>query len=92
MLSKRTRVKVPHREDTTSQRAGDIILSQVKRFKITGELRKGGDKLPFTKEIRAVKKEDALQHLYSDMGSRHKARKFEINVKQVEELPESEAA
>src|SRR6266571_4054997 len=55
-------------------------MSQVRLFKITGELRKGGDKLPFTKNIRAVKKEDALQHLYSDMGSRHKARSFEITV------------
>jgi len=67
-------------------------VSQVKRFRITGELRKHGDKHPFKKEIRAVKKEDALQHLYSDMGSRHKARKFEINVQQIDELPESEAA
>jgi len=55
-------------------------------------LRKGGENLPFTKDIRALKKEDALQHLYSDMGSRHKARKFEITVKQIEELPEAEAA
>ncbi|TMI34828.1 50S ribosomal protein L18a [Candidatus Bathyarchaeota archaeon] len=67
-------------------------MSQVRRFKITGELRKGGDNLPFRKEIRAIKKEDALQHLYSDMGSRHKARKFEITIKQIEELPEPEAA
>jgi len=51
-------------------------------------LRKGGDNLPFRKEIRAIKKEDALQHLYADMGSRHKARKFEITIKQIEELPE----
>jgi large subunit ribosomal protein LX len=67
-------------------------LSQVKRFKIIGELRKGGDNLPFSKDIRAVKKEDALQHLYSDMGSRHKARRFEITIKRIEELPETEAA
>ncbi len=66
-------------------------MSQVSRFKITGELRKGGENLPFTKDIRAVKKEDALQHLYSEMGSRHKARRFEITIKQIEELPEAEA-
>ena len=63
----------------------------MKHYKITGELRKGGDKLPFTKVIRAVKKDDALQHLYADMGSRHKARKFEIAIKQVEEVSEPEA-
>ncbi len=67
-------------------------MSQVKRFKITGELRKGGDNLPFTKDVKAVKKEDALQHLYADMGSRHKARRFEITIKTIEEMPEPEAA
>lgn len=67
-------------------------MSQVRQFKITGELRKGGDKLPFTKSVKAVRKEDALQHLYSDMGSRHKARRFEIVVRQIEEISEPEAA
>jgi len=66
-------------------------MSQVRLFKITGELRKGGDKLPFTKNIKATKEEDALQHLYADMGSRHKARRFEIAVKRIEELTEPEA-
>ena len=67
-------------------------MSEVKRYKITGELRKHGDRHPFTKQIRALKKEDALEHLYRDMGSRHKARKFEIMIKQVEEVSEPEAA
>ena len=55
-------------------------------------MRKHGDRLPFKKEIKAVKKEDALEHLYRDMGSRHKARKFEIMIKDVQEMPEPEAA
>ena len=69
-----------------------MTTSEVKRYKITGELRKHGDRLPFKKEITAIKKEDAVQHLYSDMGSRHKARKFEIIIKQIEEQAELEAA
>ena len=64
-------------------------MSVVKLYRITGELRKSGDKLPFKKEIKALKKEDAVQHLYSDMGSRHKARKFEITISSVEEVPET---
>ncbi len=64
-------------------------MSTVKRFKITGDLRKRGENLPFQKEFRAVKKEHALQSLYSDMGSRHKARRFEIKVKTIEEVPET---
>jgi large subunit ribosomal protein LX len=62
------------------------LSSQVKKFRISGILRKGGDKLPFRKEFAALKKEDALQHLYTDMGSRHKARRFEISIDNIEEV------
>ena len=55
-------------------------------FQIKGDLRKKGENLPFHKEIRAVKKEDAVQHLYAEMGSRHKARRFEIIIKSIEEV------
>ena len=62
-------------------------MSEVKLYKITGDLRKRGENLKFKKEIRALKKEDAIQSLYADMGSRHKARKFEIAIRFVEEVP-----
>ncbi len=64
-------------------------MSEVKLYRITGELRKSGDRLPFKKDIRALKKEDAVQHLYRDMGSRHKARKFDITIESVEEVSET---
>ena len=66
-------------------------MSSVKTFKIRGHIRKGGENLPFHKEIRALKKEDALQTLYSDLGSRHKARRFMITVTSVEESVEVQA-
>ncbi len=59
---------------------------------IKGEIRKRGEKLPFHKEIRAVKKEDALQALYADLGSRHKARRFMITIGSIEESADVEAA
>ncbi len=34
-----------------------------------------------------MKKEDAIQHLYAEMGSKHKARKFEIRISSIEEAP-----
>lgn len=64
-------------------------MSEVKLYRITGDLRKRGENLHFKKEIRALKKEDALQSLYADMGSRHKARKFEITIKTVEEVSQA---
>jgi large subunit ribosomal protein LX len=63
-------------------------VSEVKLYKITGDLRKRGENLHFTKEIRALKREHAIQSLYADMGSRHKARKFQISIKTVEEIAE----
>ena len=66
-------------------------MSSVKRFRITGELRKRGERLPFKKEFRALRKEDAIQNLYADMGSRHKARRFEIAIKNIEEISEAVA-
>ncbi len=45
--------------------------------------------MPFKKDIKALKKEDAVQHLYRDMGSRHKARKFDITIKSIEEVSET---
>ena len=61
-------------------------------FQIKGDLRKKGENLPFHKEIRAVKKEDALQHLYAEMGSKHKARRFEIIIRSIEEAPSGSEA
>jgi len=63
-------------------------MSEVKRFKITGEIKKGLSKLPFSVEFNALKKEHALQRLYSEMGSRHRARQFEIKIKDIQESKE----
>jgi len=63
-------------------------MSEVKKFRITGEIKKGVSKIPFSVEFAALKKEHALQRLYSEMGSRHGARQFEIKIKDVKESKE----
>jgi large subunit ribosomal protein LX len=63
-------------------------MSEVKKFKITGEIRKGLSKIPFSVEFNALKKEHAVQRLYSEMGSRHRARRFEIKIKDIQESKE----
>ena len=72
-----------------------LPLSEVKKFRITGEIKKGTNKIPFSVEINALKQEHALQRLYAEMGSRHRARQFEIKVKEIteskEETPEAKA-
>ena len=64
-------------------------MSEVKTFKATGEVRKPRGKIPFSIEIRATKEQDAIERLYTDLGSRHKARRLEIRFDKVEELKPS---
>ncbi len=59
-------------------------MSEVKKFKISGEIKKGMNKIPFSVEYSAMKEEHALQRVYSEMGSRHRARRFEIKIMKVQ--------
>ncbi|MGD0423006.1 MAG: 50S ribosomal protein L18Ae [Candidatus Bathyarchaeia archaeon] len=61
-------------------------MSEVKTFKIAGEIKKGKTRIPFAVEVSALKQEHALQRLYADMGSRHRARRFEITINSVEQV------
>jgi len=67
-------------------------LSEVKKFRITGEIKKGLTKVPFSVEFNALKKEHAIQRLYAEMGSRHRARQFEIKIKDIQESKETSEA
>jgi ribosomal protein L20A (L18A) len=57
-------------------------------FKIAGEIKKGKTRIPFAVEISALKQEHALQRLYADMGSKHRARRFEITINSIEQVSE----
>lgn len=61
-------------------------MTEVKTFRITGEVKKPRTTIPFAVEVRATKDRDAIERLYADLGSRHKARRAEIKFKKVEEL------
>ena len=63
-------------------------MSEVKKYNITGEIKKGKVKIPFSVEYAAMKQEQALQRLYAEMGSRHRARRFEIKVMNIREAKE----
>jgi len=64
------------------------LLSEVRKFRIIGEIKKGKGKIPFSVAFNALKEGDALQRLYCEMGSRHRARRFEIKVTKVQEEKE----
>jgi large subunit ribosomal protein LX len=65
-------------------------VTEVKTFRITGEVKKPRTTIPFSIEMRATKEQEAIEKIYTDMGSRHKARRLEIKLKKIEELKTGE--
>jgi large subunit ribosomal protein LX len=61
-------------------------MSEVKIFRVTGEINKPNFKTNFKKEIRSLKKEDAVDRVYKEIGSKHKAKRFEIKILKVEQI------
>ncbi len=42
-------------------------------------------KIPFEKEITDISKENALEKIFSELGSKHKAKRFDIKIIDVKE-------
>ena len=61
-------------------------MIDVKTFRITGEVKKPRTLIPFALVMRATKEQEAIERVYAEVGSRHKARRLEIRLKKVEEL------
>lgn len=62
-------------------------MSEVKVFRITGRIVKPNLKTTFRKEIRASSPENAKEKIYTDVGSKHRAKRFQIRILEVEEIP-----
>lgn len=59
-----------------------------KIYEIQGWFKKKGQKLKFTKEIEANSEDRALEILYSDVGSKHRAKRNMINISRIRETKE----
>jgi len=68
---------------------------EVKTFRIRGIALFSPDRTkdwqPFTIDVRAVKKEDAVEKVYSDLGSKHKLKRYHIKILEVKEISPEEA-
>lgn len=62
-------------------------MSEVKIFRISGKINKPNWKTSFSKEVRALKPEDAVEQIYKELGSKHRAKRFQIKILKVEEIP-----
>ena len=69
-------------------------MSEVKIFRVTGEIRKPQQFEPmrFSKEIAAAKREHAVERIYAEMGSRHRAKRNQVVILKVDEIEKGEAS
>jgi large subunit ribosomal protein LX len=65
-------------------------MSEVKVFRVTGEIRKPNLKTHFKKEVIAVKPEHAVEKVYTELGSKHRVKRFHIKISNVEEISPQE--
>lgn len=59
----------------------------MKVFRIIGEIRKPNLETSFSKEVVALKHEHAIEKVYAELGSRHRVKRFHIEISKVEEVP-----
>jgi large subunit ribosomal protein LX len=65
-------------------------MSEIKVFRVIGEIRKPNFQTDFRKEVRALKPEDAVEKVYMDLGSKHRVKRFQIKIVKVEEISPEE--
>ncbi len=65
-------------------------MSEVKIFRVEGYMLISHDRYPtwqkFSKEVRALTKEQAIEYVYSILGSNHKLRRKHIKITSVKEI------
>ena len=64
----------------------------MKAFKVTGSFRMGRKPNPFVKEVAAKDKKAAEEVILSDLGSKHKVKRYDITIDKVEELKPDDVA
>jgi large subunit ribosomal protein LX len=67
-------------------------MSEIKTFKITGEIVKQRIFTPmtFNKEVKATSIKHAIEQIYTELGSRHRAKRNQITVLSIEEVKPKE--
>ena len=58
----------------------------VKIFRVEGIVGKTNYVMHFSKDFRGLKSEDAIEKVYTDLGSQHKVKRFQIKITSVNEV------
>ncbi|MEE9267819.1 MAG: 50S ribosomal protein L18Ae [Thermoplasmata archaeon] len=62
----------------------------MKAFRIRGAFRMGRTRQSFTQEVAAETQEEAVQRVLSELGSRHRAKRRDIALEEIVEVPREE--
>jgi len=62
----------------------------MKVYRVTGEIQKPNLKTPFRKEVLTIKPEHAVEKVYTELGSKHRVKRYHIKIVSVEEVPPQE--
>jgi large subunit ribosomal protein LX len=65
-------------------------MSEIKVFRVIGEIRKPNFQTDFRKEVRALKPEEAVEKVYMELGSKHRVKRFQIKIIKIEEVSPEE--
>ena len=67
-------------------------MSDVRVYRVSGRIDKKHffEPITFSKEIAAAKEAHALEKIYAEMGSRHRAKRNQITILGIEEVPQEE--
>jgi large subunit ribosomal protein LX len=58
----------------------------VKIFRVEGVVTKPSYAMPFSKDIRALKEEDAVEKVYADYGSQHRVKRVHMKITSISEV------
>ena len=62
----------------------------MKAFRVTGSFKMGRNFQNFSKEVISKDKKEAEEITLSDLGSKHKVKRYQITVKEIKELKPDE--
>ena len=62
----------------------------MKVFRVTGKIHKPNLNTSFAKEVIAEKSEHAVEKVYTEIGSKHRVKRFQMTISQVEEVKPEE--
>ena len=62
----------------------------VKVFRVKGWFKQGFQKQTFTRELPAISEKQALERVYSEVGSKHRIKRNLINIESITEIKPEE--